>query len=228
MTHLEFLTLFGSFTNWDVRLISNPQACQTRKPLGATQIVPPIESLQHTLKTMKELKWLLILTMIITLLSCEEQKKDEIFESVDCTFYTGYIKSIKVLDDGKAYMRYDKSSQFEQNLLESKELYSFELDKIQLDSISKMAHTLLSIQVDSFAELSSDNRVSFSIIVKSNNKRQQTKHNGGLDSVKGMKLLYHLVNYLDELSNNAKLKEDTAYIFESRRNLILPRMKKKK
>ena len=44
MTHLEFLTLFGSFTNVGQENVSNSQTQQIREPLG---VIENRQNLQH-------------------------------------------------------------------------------------------------------------------------------------------------------------------------------------
>ena len=158
--------------------------------------------------------------MIVTLFNCKEEQQKETFKSVDCSIYFGDLKSIRVLANGRAYIRYDKNSTSGNKQLLRSEFYSTVLERDQLDSITKMADKLLSIGIDSISELTGDNKLSHSLIIRSNIKLSQTNHKE--DGVKDYKLLYVLVNYLDELSKTVKISADTAFVFESRKSLIHP------
>lgn len=176
---------------------------------------------------MKNIAKSLLLLIIISFLGCNKQQKVEIFDNVDCSIYHGYFKSIKVFADGRTYIRFDKSSHINQNTVERSDYYSFVLDKVELDSISRMVKALMTIRVDSLAELSSDNRISFCILIKKDSKHQHTSNNRGLKPESDLKPAYQLVNYLDELSNNVRLTADSAFIFDSRNKLICPQAQTK-
>ena len=170
----------------------------------------------------KLLSLCLILLMIIAFLGCKEKKNLETFRSIDCSIYSKSLKSVKIFKDGKTYIRLDNNAIINQNFLETKEFYSVELSKIQLDSVSKMTNSLLNNGFTRFSEMSADGHLSFSIIIKPNTDliRTNTNNKEKQDSV--IKTMYHLVNYLDGLFSSTKSKVDSTFTFESRKNIIIP------
>lgn len=159
-------------------------------------------------------KSFIMLLLILPFSGCAGEQEDVTFKSVDCSIYYDNLKSIKVLENGRAYLRIDRKSGFGKNLLERSEFYSVLLGKNQMDSISKMATTLLRNGIDSLFESTGNNGVSICIIISSDVKRLPATGNN--NRVKDYKPMYRLVNYLDEVSQKVKLETDTAFIFASR------------
>lgn len=57
-------------------------------------------------KKKKPMRLLLTLIMIFSFIGCKDQKTEYAFISVDYSYFDGYFRSIKILNNSKTYISY--------------------------------------------------------------------------------------------------------------------------
>ena len=160
------------------------------------------------------MKLIKVLILIIALSGCNVPKEETPFESVDYSFFAGYLNSIKIYGSGQALISF--------NLHQWNEFYSLTLDKANLDSISNMVRVLSKIKIDSiYSETICDHCASFGLIIKSKEYTLSTSYNGEFHE-KELNSLFRLTHYLDNLIDKVTKTADSIFVFESKSRLILP------
>ena len=162
------------------------------------------------------MKLTILLIMIITLSSCSSKQEPDTFKSIDCSFYDGFFKSIKVLEDGKTLIWYNF------NFQNRTEYYSFKMNMVDLDNLNKMANILKTTKLDSiYMPGSCDNCKPFSLIINFRDTTVLTTYRGDFIEKK-LYPLFRLAIYLDSLSSNSRNNVDSIFSFKSKSRLILP------
>ena len=162
------------------------------------------------------MKSIMLLIIIIALSGCSSKQELDTFKNIDCSYYDGLYRSIKVFEDGKTLIWYNF------NFQNRTEYYSFTIDKIDLDRLNKMSNILRTTKLDSiYMPDSCDRCRSFSLIINFRDKTVFSSYKGDLNEKK-LYPLFQLVTYLDSLSSNSRNNVDSIFSFKSKTRLILP------
>ena len=162
------------------------------------------------------MKLTMLLIMIFALSRCTCKQESVTFKSIDCSYYDGFFKSIKVLDDGKTLIWYNF------NFLNRTEYYSFIMNKVDLDRLSKMANILKTTKLDSiYMPDICDHCRPFSLIINFRDTTVLTTYKGDFNEEK-LYPLFQMAIYLDSLSSNSRNNVDSIFSFKSKTRLILP------
>jgi len=153
--------------------------------------------------------------LIILVWACKGHKEIITFSSIDYTFFAGSFESIKISSNGKTCI----SSNID--FKDWTRNYSLTLDKVTLDSLSKMSETLFKIKLDSNYRTSMcDHCIDFCLIIKSKDGTLLTSYRGEYNENE-LRALFHMTKFLDKLCYDLGSKDDSTFVFESKARVKL-------
>jgi hypothetical protein len=156
------------------------------------------------------MKTIIALILFFAFLGCNRSRVEMAFESLDYSCYFGMFNSLKIYNNGQAYI--SNCYSFPDRI----ENFSLKLNKSQLDSLSKMIKVLSNVKLDGmFFAPKTDHPISFALIIKSKEREILTSYEGDLNETEFISL-FLLHEYLRHLINTANIKSDTVMTFESK------------
>jgi len=158
-------------------------------------------------------------SLIFLILICckREVKTNSDFELIDLSIFTGWrdFYCLKVTNDGKTYAynnRYRKGETY----------YTMTLDKIELDSISKLIKSILNSSIDTLYENSCVDCGCFNLIIKTKDQKFKSFVYGINTDNKDVDCMNHLVYFLFQIAHKYRDTIDSAFVFESKTKHFYP------
>jgi hypothetical protein len=160
---------------------------------------------------------LLLLITIILFSSCKKNPTND-FDYIEySSFDNGNILySIKIFPDGKINI-------YSYNFFRpQKKYYSVTIDKKEMDSIVSLSKQILDTKIDSVNKFDCIQCLSFCLIIKTKNRKFETKYLGEKFSNKNLPQLHRFAIQMDNLLNKQIRTIDSTFVFESISEYLLP------
>jgi hypothetical protein len=159
-----------------------------------------------------------IFILTIALLSSCNKKQTSNFEYVEYSSIGNFqvLYSLKILPDGK-------SNIYTYNIFKNKKSYYLvTLDKMEMDSISELSKLILNAKIDQFNEFSCDQCLRLCLIIKTKNQKFKTFYHGQFYKDQNLQMLDRFSVLMDKIANRYIRTVDTAFVFESLSEGLLP------
>jgi hypothetical protein len=161
------------------------------------------------------------ITVIFTLLflTCchSENVITSDFDKIDISIFDGGTDfyCLKVLRDGRTFIFNDRINKY-------KKYFTVELEKHDLDSISRMAQLILASHLDTLYEANCQDCGAFNLIIRAKDKKFKSLVFGIDEEKVETKSLVNLMNFLYKIAKKSRISIDSVFTFESRTRGFYP------